>query len=61
MSIIVVLLVWSITVLLSLAVVGGAYKLASEGFNWNDFISLVVLMIILVVFGTIAFTGSFSI
>jgi hypothetical protein len=54
-------IVWVISILMLLAVVGGIMKLSADGFSWNEFISLLVAMIILVVFATIALTGSFSV
>lgn len=56
-----ILIIWVIAILTSLAVIGGIYKLLTQGFDWQEFISLLIVMVILVVFATIALTGSFSV
>lgn len=56
-----ILIIWVITILTSLAVIGGIHKLLTQGFDWQEFISLLIVMVILVVFATIALTGSFSV
>lgn len=56
-----ILIIWVIAILTSLAVIGGIYKLSTQGFDWQEFISLLIVMVILVVFATIALTGSFSV
>jgi hypothetical protein len=54
-------IIWCISILMLLASIGGIIKLSSQGFNWTEFISLLVVMIILVVFATIALTGSYTV
>jgi hypothetical protein len=56
-----IFIIWVIAILMLLAVIGGIYKLSTQGFNWQEFISLLIVMVILVVFATIAITGSFSV
>jgi hypothetical protein len=51
---------WIVTIFLFLAVLGGIYKLSSEGFKWNEFVGLLIIMFVVVVFATILFTGSFT-
>jgi hypothetical protein len=53
--------IWVITILLALGVIGGIVKLSTQGFDGKEFISLILVMVILVVFATIALTGSFTI
>lgn len=52
-------IVWVITILLALAVIGGIIQLSTQGFSIKEFISLLVIMVILVVFATIAVTGQY--
>lgn len=61
MTFIIYAIVWIISILLALATIGGIIKLSSQGFNWQEFITLLFVMVILVVFATIALTGTFSI
>jgi hypothetical protein len=55
----VMFIIWVMTIILAMSVLGGIVHLNKVGFNWKDFIGLVVIMIIFVVFGTIALTGQF--
>lgn len=52
-------IVWVITILLALVVIGGIIQLSTQGFSIKEFISLLVIMVILVVFATIAVTGQY--
>lgn len=58
---IILIMCWIISIFLLLAVVGGIYKLATQGFNWQEFITLLFVMFILVILVNIGVTGSFTV
>jgi hypothetical protein len=58
---IVMIVCWLISIFLLLAVIGGTYKLSTQGFNWQEFITLLFIVFILVILVNIGVTGSFSV
>jgi len=54
-----IFLVWVVIIVMFLGLIGGAMKIYSGAPSWSDVFSIVTVIIVLVVFITIAFSGSF--
>jgi hypothetical protein len=53
-------LIWVVFIFCLLAVIGGVVNAVQKGLKPQEFIGLILMMFVVVVFGFIAITGSFS-